>query len=195
MATAATQAGLHDELGAALDDAGLSFVRHQGAEHYLDDTLFAQPFDGHVVPYADTKWLLVELPYHGRPPGLFDLLFRIKKAGYRILLAHLERFPYVTDDDEDVQRLLDSGVLIQVNLGSLSGGYSRAHKKAAERLVSEGYASVASSDCHRAQDVKKYVKKGLRALEKLVGAEEAVRLTQINPRAILDDEEPQKIWP
>jgi len=166
----------------------------QGAEHYVDETLFAQAFDGHVVPYADTKWLLVELPYQGEPPGLFDLLYRIRTAGYRILLAHLERFPYVAEDAAKVERLLDAGALVQVNLGSLAGAYTRAHKKLAHKLVKAGYVSVACGDCHQAADVKRFTEKGLKALRK-ISADLVQPLTVDHPAAILADEEPQKIWP
>jgi len=195
LATREVQPELASHLDAALRAAGVSGLKiHGGAEHYLDDTLFQEPMEGRVVPYGQGRYLLVELPYAGPPPDLFGLLFSIRKRGYRILLAHLERYPYVVDDDAQVQRILDAGYLIQVNLGSLSGAYARAHKKAAQRLVKEGAASVAGGDCHRADDVKKNVVKGLDALRKLVGDEGVERLTVQNPRMILDDVPPEKIW-
>ena len=109
MNTLDVQPPLFEQLDAALGDAGIDLVRQPGAELYLDETLFDAPFEGRVVPYGDGNTLLVELPYQGAPPDLFGLLYRIRKAGYYILLAHLERYPYVVDDDDAVQRLLDAG--------------------------------------------------------------------------------------
>lgn len=195
MNTLKTQADLHRNLDAALDDANITLPRHRGAEHYLDETLFAQAFEGHVVPYGDTRWMLLELPYHGAPPDLFGLIFRIQKAGWRILLAHIERFPYVCDDDEAVERLLNSGVLLQTNLGSLAGAYSRAHKKASHRLVKRGQIAVASGDCHRAQDVKPFIEKGQKVLRKLVGDEGVERLCTTTPRGLLQNKSAEKLWP
>ena len=193
--TAPKQEANQSALRAALDRAQIPLTITTGAEHYLDDTLFAQPLDGYVVPYGASRWLLLELPYSGPPMDLMGQLYRLRKAGYRLLLAHLERFPYVADDDALIQRILDAGHLIQVNLGSLAGAYTRAHKKAARRLVEGGWASVAASDCHEVGDVKRFLLKGRKALEKLVGQEGAQRLMVENPRAILDDHPPERIWP
>ncbi|MCP4504319.1 MAG: hypothetical protein GY822_30760 [Deltaproteobacteria bacterium] len=194
MNTADKQDALLQQTRALLSEHHIPLEIAKGAEHYVDETLFAQPFAGHVVPFADTRWLLIELPYQGEPPGLFELLYRIRQEGYRVLLAHLERFPYVCDHPEKIERLLDSGVLVQVNLGSLAGAYSRAHKKAAQKLLKAGYVSVLSSDCHKADDVKPFIVKGKKVLEK-IAPDMSDRLLVGNPAAILDDKDPHRIWP
>lgn len=191
----AEQPKLFARLDAVLAAAEVELPRRSAAEHYLDETLFEEPLQDRVVPYGESKTLLVELPYSGPPADLFGLLFRLRRKGYYILLAHLERYPYVVDDDDAVQRLLDAGHLIQVNLGSLAGAYSRAHKKAAIRLVERGQASVAAGDCHRAEDVKKMIGKGRKVLEKMVGAAGAERLLVENPWRILSGAAPEKVWP
>lgn len=195
MNTAAVQPDLHQALDQVLGDADISFPRHRGAEHYFDAQVFEEPLATKLVPYGTSRWLLVEFSYQGAPPDLFGPLFRLRQRGYRLLLAHLERFPYACDDDDILERLVNAGYLIQVNLGSLAGAYTRAHRKAAERLVDRGYASIASGDCHRAADVKPFIEKGLSALRKRVGDEGVRRLTVDNPRAILEDLSPEQIWP
>lgn len=144
------------------------------------------PITGNDLDAAN-KWLLIELPYAGPPPDLFGFLHRIRQTGYKILLAHLERFPYVVDHPQLVERMVDSGYAIQINLGSLSGAYHRHHKKAARWLLDEGFVHIAAGDCHRWKDVKKCIIKGRYALEKLAGPDELERLTITNPQRILDD--------
>lgn len=195
MNTAPGQAALHRALDEVLGEAGVTLPHRRGAEHYFDAQVFEEPLDGKVVPYGDSRWLLVELPYAGAPPDLFGPLFRLRQRGYRVLLAHLERYPYVVDDEDLVERLVSAGYLVQVNLGSLAGAYTRAHRKAAERLVTRGFAAVASGDCHRAADVAPFVEKGLKALKKLAGDDAVRRLTVDNPRAILDDAPSERVWP
>lgn len=195
MNTLPVQADLHARLDEVLGEAGVSLPHARGAEHYFDAQVFEEPVKERLVPYGDSRWLLVELPYQGPPPDLFGPLFRLRQQGYRVMLAHLERFPYACDDDEVLDRLVSGGYLIQVNLGSLAGAYNRAHRKAAERLVAKGYAAIACGDCHRAADVSAYVEKGLRALRKLVGDPGLRRLTVDNPKALLDDAPPERLWP
>ena len=190
--TRAVQTGLHQKLDRLFAAHDIDLPHFEAAEHYLDDTLFEEPLDARLVPYQDTQWLLVELPYHGEPVDLFGQLFKLRKRGYRLLLAHLERFPYACDDLDKVERLVNAGYAIQINLGSLAGGYNRAQKKAAEKLLKAGFAHVACGDCHRAPDVKKLLEKGQKRLKKLAGEAGYERLCVTNPQHILDDAPPER---
>lgn len=160
-----------------------SFIAHPDARW---DAKKGNAITGNDMDAAN-KWLLIELPYAGPPPDLFGFLHRLRQTGYKILLAHLERFPYVVQYPALVEKIVDSGYAIQINLGSLSGAYHRTHKKYARWLLSEGYAHIAAGDCHRWKDVKKCIIKGRYVLEKLAGSEELERLTVTNPQKILDD--------
>jgi protein-tyrosine phosphatase len=195
MNTRSQQEGQLERLRDMLKDRGLGISLHAGAEHYLDGTLMTEVPKEEWVPYGDSQYILLELPYHGPPPRLLELLHQVALMKFRIVLAHLERFPYVADDRDLVERMLDSGYLIQVNLGSLAGAYTRPHKKAAQSLVKNGYAALACSDCHCSYDVERFLLKGKKALRKIVGDEGVHRLTVENPKKILENLPPHKIWP
>ncbi len=189
------QAQLHSDLDEALREANIDLPHHRGAEHYFDAEVLADSFAERLVPYGDSRWLLLEMPYHGPPPDLLGPLFRLRSRGARVLLAHVERYPYVVERDDVVEQLLNAGHLLQVNLGSLAGAYTRAHRKAAERLVSRGQAAVAAGDCHRAKDAADFITKGKKALRKLVGEEGVRRMTEDVPRGILANKAPEALWP
>lgn len=195
MNTRTAQAGQIERLTKMLEAEGIDIKLHHGAEHYLDATLMMDVTKEDWVPYGSSQYVLLELPYHGPPMRLFDLLHQVSSMKYRIVLAHLERFPYVVDDRESLQRIVDAGYLIQVNLGSLAGAYTRAHKKAAQFLVKNGFASLACGDCHSAYDVDRFLLKGRKALRKLVGDEGVHRLTVENPQKILANALPYEIMP
>ena len=186
-----TQDQTHSALDAALDDAGVSLPRVRGAEHYFDPDVLSPPHDEKLMCYGDTNWVLIELPYNAPPVDLLGPLFRIRSAGYRVLLAHIERYPYVVDHDDRVDDLLAAGHVLQVNLGSLAGQYARAHKKAAAKLVSQNKVKVACGDCHNARDVPKMIEKGRKALRKLVGDVGVKTMCETNPGLILQNAEPE----
>lgn len=184
-------------LGRARDvatEAGLEVV--QGAEHYVHEHVFGDDaFHERLVPYGTSRWVLVETPYMGPPPDLFGLLGRIRKAGFKVLLAHVERFPYLCDNDDLVDRLVDAGHLVQVNLGSLAGAYNSRQQKAAEKLLKRGVVAVLAGDCHREKDVADNIVAGRAAAKKLVSAAVLERLTVSAPRAILDDAPATRVFP
>jgi protein-tyrosine phosphatase len=197
MNTAPTAASRHERLARILDDAGVPLQCVRGAEHYVDEEVFGalDTLADLVVPYGSSRWLLVETPYLGAPQGLFELLHGIRRKGYRVLLAHVERFPYLYEDKAVVRRLVDAGHVVQVNLGSLAGAYNRAQQKASERLLKDGLVGVLAGDCHREGDVEENIVKGLAAAKKLVGDDVVHKLTVTNPQRILDDAPPERIWP
>lgn len=174
--------------------AGLEVV--QGAEHYVHDAVFGDDaFHERLVPYGASRWVLVETPYLGAPADLFGLLGRIRRHGFKVLLAHVERFPYLCDNDDLVDRLVDAGHLLQVNLGSLAGAYNARQQKAAERLLKRGVVAILAGDCHREVDVADNIVAGRAAARRLVSADTLTRLTVTAPRAILDDAPSTRVFP
>ena len=92
------------------------------------------------------KHILVETSYYNAPMRMNDTLQQIKSLGYFPLLAHPERYMYLSN--ADYTKLHSQGVKFQLNLVSLAGGYGKAVKKKAEWLLSNGLYAVAGTDLH-----------------------------------------------
>jgi tyrosine-protein phosphatase YwqE len=69
-------------------------------------------------------------------------------AGYKPVLAHPERYAFYHRQFEKYTEYADKGVLLQLNMNSLTGHYSPEVKKIAERMVDENLISLIGSDCH-----------------------------------------------
>ena len=100
------------------------------------------------------KHILVETSYYNAPMRMNDTLQQIKSLGYFPLLAHPERYMYLSN--ADYAKLHSQGVKFQLNLASLAGGYGKAVKKKAEWLLSNGLYSVAGTDLH-CEDAIEYI--------------------------------------
>ncbi|HEY4223915.1 MAG TPA: CpsB/CapC family capsule biosynthesis tyrosine phosphatase [Myxococcota bacterium] len=190
MNTRVDDAARRARLASILDGIPLQIVG--GAEHYMHEVVIGDALVDIALPYGSSRWLLVETPYLGEPPNLLELLHGIRKRGFKILLAHVERFPYL---EKHWQTIVDAGMIVQVNLGSLAGAYNRQQQKAAERLLKEGFAGVLAGDCHREQDVADNIVAGRKAAKKIISDDVLERLTTTNPQRILDDASPAQVWP
>ncbi len=177
------QNSLHTVLDQVLGDIGPK--RFRGAEHYLDEMLLDTCKNGGAVPYGDSKWILLELPYDGEPPELLKTLFAIRSLGYKLLLAHLERYPYIYQHEDKIEALINAGYWIQANLGSFAGVYGEEYQKAAEYLLAEDYVNVLAGDCHNAGDVEPCITKGIEAVSRLTTRNTLELLTKKNPAYIL----------
>jgi protein-tyrosine phosphatase len=99
---------------------------------------------------GNPRYLLLETPYVGWPPGIAQMLFALQVRGFRTVLAHPERNEEVQGRPELVRPLVDAGALVQLTAASLDGRLGAATKKTASQLIASGCAHLLASDAHTA---------------------------------------------
>ncbi|MGF1533440.1 MAG: tyrosine-protein phosphatase [Bernardetiaceae bacterium] len=133
----ATQAGIQLDLEAA-------------AEYYLDESFIErlEKQEDLLCFGGQKRYVLFETSYMNAFPQLEKVIFDLQTLGYTPVLAHPERYVYWFDRPKDILKLPERGVLLQVNINSLTGYYSKPSKKIAEMLIDEGVVRFLGSDCH-----------------------------------------------
>lgn len=131
---------------------------HLAAEHMLDNLFVRRMAEGNVLPFTPSQsgppLLLVETSYFNPPFRLWELLDDIRRKGYVPLLAHPERYVYM--QKADYQRLLDMGVLLQLNVMSLAGAYGEGARQKALRMLHADSYSYVGTDLHNLDDFLDY---------------------------------------
>ncbi|MCF0206741.1 MAG: capsular biosynthesis protein, partial [Bacteroidales bacterium] len=91
------------------------------ASENMLDTLFVKRLQSDdLLPIGDEgRHLLVETSYFNPPMDLYGMLGELKSKGYTPVLAHPERYSYMTE--KDYKRLAEMNVVMQLNVGSLLG--------------------------------------------------------------------------
>ncbi|MDR1341493.1 MAG: capsular biosynthesis protein [Prevotellaceae bacterium] len=118
------------------------------AEYMLDSS-----FDSHLenrenkpLTIADDH-LLVETSYLNPPLNFHQTIQKIKQKGYRIILAHPERYLYM--DRNDYRKLKADGFLFfQLNLLSPTGYYGKQVRENAEYLLKNDFYTFTGTDIH-----------------------------------------------
>ncbi len=126
---------------------------HLAAENMLDALFEKRLKSNDLLPLSGNR-LLVETSVFSAPMNFRFLLERIKNAGYTPVLAHPERYLYMSHDD--YCQLKRQGILFQRNLFSLKGQYGDRVKKRAKWLLSRGMYDLAGSDLHNIPTFEKY---------------------------------------
>lgn len=106
------------------------------------------------------KYILVEMSYLNETPNIDQIIFDLQIKGYKIVLAHPERYNFYHQAHDRYYRLKDMGCLFQLNLLSVTGYYGKPVKLAAEYLLKNNLYDLAGTDLHHEQH--------LRALESAV---------------------------
>jgi tyrosine-protein phosphatase YwqE len=125
---------------------GVTFEIQAAAEYYLDETLSKKIEDREPLLVFGDRYLLFETNMINEPFSLKDFIFKITTAGYKPVLAHPERYVYMTL--EKAEDLRHRGVLFQMNILSIIGYYSKPIQRLAHQFIDRGWIELLGSDCH-----------------------------------------------
>lgn len=123
-------------------------IEIEAAAEYLIDEKFGEKLAARNLLTFGKNYLLVEMSYFNEYPHWKDYFFDLQIAGYKIILAHPERYSYFFKNFGKYEELKDRGVIFQINISSLAGYYSGEVKKIAERLIENNMVELAGSDMH-----------------------------------------------
>jgi protein-tyrosine phosphatase len=113
------------------------------AEIYIGQSLPKLNWNDYVV---HNNYLLVEFSPVVESP-IVDLCYNLTKKGYRVVLAHIERYGYLTI--EDLYELKDIGVILQVNASSLLGKGQWFHSLRGKKYKRLNLIDAVASDAHK----------------------------------------------
>lgn len=98
--------------------------------------------------------LLIEMSYLNETPNIDEVVFELQIKGYKVILAHPERYIFYQRASTGFQRMKEKGVLFQLNLLSVTGYYGKDIKRTAEHLLSQNFYDLAATDLHNAKHLK-----------------------------------------
>ncbi len=130
-----------------LDEENIYIEIEAAAEYMLDDG-FKKLFENNQLQTFSKNHLLIELPYYQAPPDLFEIIFEMQIKGYRIILAHPERYLFWINEFGKFEDLKNRGIYFQMNINSLSGHFSKEVKKQAEKFINAEMIDLLGSDLH-----------------------------------------------
>ncbi|MFR9649340.1 MAG: CpsB/CapC family capsule biosynthesis tyrosine phosphatase [Rikenellaceae bacterium] len=125
------------------------------AAEYMLDSSFEEHLNSGEVLTLWGNYLLVETSYISPPINFYDMLEAITSHGYFPILAHPERYLYMSSDE--LKSLKARGILFQLNLLSLSGFYGVAVEKRAAYLLENGMYDIIGSDMHNWKSFQEWI--------------------------------------
>lgn len=121
------------------------------AEYNLEPEFERLIESGNILTFGKEKYLLFELSFFDEPPRINEVIWQMREKGYSPVLAHVERYGYWHRDEDKIEELMNRGVKLQLNIGSITGAYGPEVKKAAEKLIKNNSIDFVGSDCHHFQ--------------------------------------------
>ena len=119
-----------------------------GQEIFLSGDISRLLREEKLITLNRSAYLLCEFDPYERIENACSKLERICAEGYIPIVAHPERYHFITEIPSAADRLKAIGALLQINKGSLTGAFGHAATQAAHRLLERRKADFIASDAH-----------------------------------------------
>lgn len=136
-----------EKVKTALKEANIPIEIGAAAEYYIDFD-FERKLNEEKLLTFGSNYLLFEISYLNPPDNLPHIIFKMQSLGYKPVLAHPERYNYFHSNFEKYESFVEKGVLLQMNLNSLTGFYSESTKNISQEMIKRNMISFLGSDCH-----------------------------------------------
>lgn len=135
-------------------DPGSQVTLEASAEYHLDENFLQLIQDDEVIPIGKARYLLFEFPFDKASPLAQEGIELMIQKGYKPILAHPERYPYLLMNWREHHKLKEMGVLYQMTINAVVGRYVWPVRKTARRLIKSNMIDFVGSDAHFPEQVK-----------------------------------------
>ena len=152
-----------------------------GNEIYLTENIIKLLEEGKASTINDTSYVLFEMPLNAEPLNLYDIVYEMMQCKLVPILAHPERYSFVQKDPELIYDLIQKGVLMQANYGSIIGQYGEKAKMIVRKFLKNNMIHFLGTDVHRQNTIYPRIPECLAEINSLIGEEKLEELSNENP--------------
>ncbi len=169
----------------ALKENNIDVNLYLGNEIYIDEDIYDLLEEDEISSLNDSRFLLIELPMSGEYDNYIDIFEYLISQGYKVILAHPERYISFQNDLSKVLELKKIGVYFQSNLESILGSYGKGAVKAIKKLLKMKKISFLATDIHHKKHDYNKFEKAKKKIRKYLTEEELNILLNENPSKII----------
>ncbi len=158
-----------------------------GNEVYMSENIIKLLEERKASTINDTSYVLFELPLNAEPLNLYDIVYEMQQYKLVPILAHPERYSFVQREPELIYDLVEKGVLMQANYGSIIGQYGKKAEMIVRKFYEGNMIHFLGSDVHRQNTIYPKIPQILSELNELIGEKKLEELTTINPSLVLQN--------
>lgn len=127
----------------AVVEQGLEVELKIGAEIMFSHDILSMDLSDLTI--EDTNYLLIEFPTKSHIDHVESAMNQLMNNGYDLIFAHIERYSFLKEDLTLMKRLVESGILFQVNGSSIENINENSF---VEACLNKNYIHLIASDAH-----------------------------------------------
>lgn len=170
-----------------IDERGIKIKLFPGQEIFGRGEFVEHLLSGELITINGSRYPLVEFPFAVRSKYVLEKMGQLLSEGFVPIIAHPERYTFVSENFDSLTELKKMGCLVQVNTGSFSGVFGHTAKNVSEKILGMRMADVVASDAH-----SPFVRSPLLAdahehISEKYSTDYAERLLNRNPKLIIQN--------
>ena len=164
-----------------------------GAEIYYTSDILKKLEEGTFPSLGGTKYVLIGFSMSTPYKDIHSALGNVIRLGMTPVVAHIERYHCLENDEDKVSELINMGCYMQVNSSNvlkpkLFGDRYKFMKKRVQFFLERDLVHFVASDMHNLDDRPPYMQKAYQIVAKKYGAERAEELFKTNQEILLSNE-------
>ena len=104
-----------------------------------------------LVTIGNGKYMLIEFSTNIFPENYENEFFKIQTLGITPIVAHPERYRFIHQDVSLLDMWLERGFIIQLDAGSILGGFGKQTQQIATKILESNYVHLIGSDAHNSK--------------------------------------------
>lgn len=164
-----------------------------GAEIYYTSDILDKLEQGKIPRLADSQYALIEFSMITPYKEIHTALSNVLRLGVTPVVAHIERYHCLENDEKKVRDLINMGCYTQINSSSvlkpkLFGDTYKFMKKRAQFFLEKDLVHFVASDMHNLDPRPPYMQEAYQIISKKYGASHAEQLFRKNQELLLRSE-------
>lgn len=148
-----------------------------GNEIFYSDGVVDLLKEGKILPLGgeNSRYVLLEFSPHDTYSRIQEAVTKLMRAGYRPVIAHVERYQCLHKKKARLEEFQEQGVLFQVNYNSI---------KKNKWLFQQGFVDLLSTDCHNEEERAPKIQENLKDLNTCCDRTQIERILRETPDLI-----------
>ena len=164
-----------------------------GAEIYYSSDALNKLENQQIPQLNGTRYALIEFSMNTPYREIHNALTNVLMLGITPVIAHIERYDALENNEKRVKELINMGCYTQVNSSSilkpkLFGDTYKFMKKRARYFLERDLVHIVASDMHNLDSRPPYMKEAYEIVSKKYGLDKARGLFMLNPEKIIKDQ-------
>lgn len=169
-----------------IQEMNINMKIYPGMEVFFVQEILEELDQGTIATIGKSSYILIEFS----PEAPFSYIQRavqeVQMKGYRVIIAHVERYSCLTKNIDKIRSLVEMGAYIQVNASSIIGGFTIKHF--IKSIMKEHLVHLVGTDAHDTEYRPPAIKKAAVYVERKHGHDYMEQIFWENGIAVLRNE-------